>query len=389
MNLSAMSSELQSLVIASCLDYVLSNLKDVVVIIPEAWEFIPRGRKSPVTLSAEAYVRKGATLGNFLWIDSQDLAGVHTPILKQTHVFLLGVQREINEIKRTIAHLHGPAKPKPDEIAQLGLGQFIACYGSTAVTTYVQPWWMSEAAARASAMGSTQHAVQEAAKHYKPTPVGRPLPPLPSTAQAIITDIEDPMDAELRRENERLTVENADLRTRIGRLEDARNSALEHAPGDATDWYLPSPSATRLMEESTRPGPVSTIDVSTIAGPAEIDALYATIRNRLLNDVPVLQRIQQLAPEIVVELTPRVITIEGSSPRGRLARVVAQGFCNAGKKNGEIREEINRSGSEIVSSRMSEYLDEFVTQGYLCRTEGGRYQKAPGLKVSTRELTAV
>jgi hypothetical protein len=44
----------------------------------------------------------GGGLGNYLWLDSQDIAGVDKKILKQVPVWILGVQREANEIKRTL-----------------------------------------------------------------------------------------------------------------------------------------------------------------------------------------------------------------------------------------------------------------------------------------------
>jgi hypothetical protein len=196
MDLSAFSSEMQGLIIASCLENVYRSSHNTIVIVPEAWEFMPRARKSPVNYAAELFIRKGGALKNYLWIDSQDLAGVHTPVLKQVQIWLLGVQREINEVKRTLAHIHGVKKPKVDAVAGLGLGQFIACMGQQAITTYVQPTWLTEGAAQQIAQG---------AKLYE----SRPAPQ------------EDPMDAKLAEENERLREEIAGLHKRIAEMEDA------------------------------------------------------------------------------------------------------------------------------------------------------------------------
>jgi len=357
MYLGEMSSELQALVIASCLDFVMATMKDVIVIVPEAWEFIPRGRKSPVTLSAESYVRKGAALRNYLWIDSQDLAGVHTPVLKQTQVFLLGVQREINEIKRTIAHLHGPAKPKPDAIARLGLGQFIACWGSSATPTYVMPWWMDERDARAFALGDDHVLI-------------KPQPPK-----------EDPMDTQLREENERLKQEVADLRA-------ALNSATVRMDRMATQYGAPAPptAAVDLARESVRPGPSGNGGL-----PGTYEEVYAHIRNMLLADGQMLAavaKVQASRPEIVIELRPRMISYDGSSAKGRIAKMIADGLLDEPCKPGVIIKEFKRTGGEIHPSRLSNYLSEFVSDGMLIRDDG-LYQKAPGLKVTKTELQAL
>jgi len=354
MDLSGMTSELQALVIASCLDFVMEFQRDVTVIVPEAWEFIPRGRKSPVTLSAESYVRKGAALGNFLWIDSQDLAGVHTPILKSTHVFLLGVQREINEIKRTIAHLHGPAKPKPDQIAQLGLGQFVACHGSTAVTTYVQTWWAQPAAAQEAARTGGRAGVHDSV-----------LIDVPRRQE------EDPMDAELKRQNDQLKIDNRELQRQVREL----TARLDKIPiTERRDWDA----------EPDAPSPPSS------SGSLPVDWLQQ-VRTKLLADAQVLAavaRIRELRPEIVIDVTPTTISYDGGSPKGRLAKMIRDGIMNEPVKPGVLIAEYKRTGSEVHPSRLSEYLGEFVQNGWVIRLEG-MYQKSPVCKVTTRELQAV
>lgn len=155
MNLGSITEAMQHLVIRSVLTWVLANGSKTAVVIPEAWKFIPQSRGTPVKLAAEAYVRQGAAMRNFLWLDSQDLGGIDKGILRSVSVWLLGVQREANEIKRTLDNIPGiPSKPKPSEIATLGLGEFFACWADKRVKTYVQPVWMEEGEAHSVAMGS-------------------------------------------------------------------------------------------------------------------------------------------------------------------------------------------------------------------------------------------
>jgi hypothetical protein len=64
-------------------------------------------------------------------------------------VWILGVQREANEIKRTLDNIPaGIAKPSKADIATLELGQFFACWGKHAVRTYAQPAWMGKDTSR-------------------------------------------------------------------------------------------------------------------------------------------------------------------------------------------------------------------------------------------------
>lgn len=153
MDVTRLSMGLQSLVIASVIDWVHQREKNTIVIIPEAWKFIPEGRSSAVKRSAERLIREGAALKNFVWIDSQDLRGIDKTIVRSVTVWLFGVQREKNEVLNTLNSL--PALPKPSATDIMGLkkGQFFVTYGDRLVKTYVRPAGMEAEQARAIARG--------------------------------------------------------------------------------------------------------------------------------------------------------------------------------------------------------------------------------------------
>ncbi len=148
-------SEVQSLVIMSVLEEILYNFKDVIVVIPEAWKFIPQERGNPCKLIVEEFIRQGATNKNYLWIDSQDMSGVDKTPLKQISEWILGCQPEKNEAKHTFDQLPIPKSTKPeiDRIMSLGKGIFI--YASRDLTTevYVQPFWLDDERSKKIALG--------------------------------------------------------------------------------------------------------------------------------------------------------------------------------------------------------------------------------------------
>src|SRR5271163_3119487 len=150
---------LQALVIRSVTDRIRQHLEGTINIIPEAWKFAPKFRGSPVRLAAEEYVREAAAMKNFLWIDSQDLAGVADVLMRQVGVWLFGVQRATREIWRALEHMPEglPAKrPRPADIATLSKGQFYVCFGKEMYKVYVQPAWMEAAHAEAIARGEEE-----------------------------------------------------------------------------------------------------------------------------------------------------------------------------------------------------------------------------------------
>ena len=146
MNLERFSEEAQSLIIQSVADEVLKTMKGVIIVIPEAWKFLPQKYNNPCKRVVESYIRQGATNKNFVWIDSQDMAGVDKIPLKQISTWILGYQSERNEVKHTLDQISLPKKmkPKEEEIMSLRKGHFfLSCYEGV-FNIYVQPIWLSD-----------------------------------------------------------------------------------------------------------------------------------------------------------------------------------------------------------------------------------------------------
>jgi hypothetical protein len=138
MDLSGMCLETQHLVIASTIEYAFSFLDHVVVIIPEAWETIPQGKMTPVKWVAQQFIRKGAAIGNYLWLDSQDIAGIDKTPLRQCDNWLMGRMKEAHEVERILKQLLGLKVPKED-IQTLPVGHFYAAIGNEVKKVYVLP----------------------------------------------------------------------------------------------------------------------------------------------------------------------------------------------------------------------------------------------------------
>lgn len=170
MDLERFKEETQSIIIRSVLDEILKNFKNITVVIPEAWSFIPQKYSNPVKRSAERYIRQGATNNNFLFLDSQEITGTDKTILKQVSTWILGYQREINEIQRTMDQIPLPKsqKPKAEDIASLKLGHFFVATKEFTKKVYVQPSWMSPKLARKIAKGLADiSTIEEPVKNIK------------------------------------------------------------------------------------------------------------------------------------------------------------------------------------------------------------------------------
>lgn len=163
-------SEVQSLIIRSVLEEVLYKFKDVVIVIPEAWKFIPQDRGNPCKLMVEEFIRQGAASGNYIWIDSQDMTGVDKTPLKQISEWILGYQSEKNEVKHTLEQIPLPKaqKPKEDDIMSLGTGIFYIATRDRTIKTYVQPFWLDDERAKKVAMGKLKISELDAPENMTP-----------------------------------------------------------------------------------------------------------------------------------------------------------------------------------------------------------------------------
>jgi hypothetical protein len=346
MDLSALVPEMQHLVIRSAITWVLDKEKDTVVVVPEAWKFLPQGRGTPVKLAAESYIRQAAGLHNYLWLDSQDIAGVEKIILKSVPVWILGVQREANEVKRTLDQIPaGIKKPKPDQVATLGLGQFFACHGTEVKRVYVQPVWMNDAQARQVADGSLP---VDVASKLSP----RPEHVVPFTAtQLQACRINPPAKPQPESEPDMSQVE----------------VKLDKLITLLTAQQQPQPALLPHVE------PPAGIPAAVLTGDEE--SLYQRFKARLLKESPEILQVLLARPEIHVKVERHVIEAGGDTLRGRLALLIRGGFFDEPKSTSAALKELARKGHETAPPNVYRELDALASMGFLT-IEGGENKTA-------------
>jgi len=155
MNLERFTEEVQSLIIQSVAEEILTTMKDTIIVIPEAWKFLPQKYNNPCKRAVESFIRQGATNNNYVWIDSQDMAGVDKIPLKQISTWILGYQSERNEVEHTLDQIPLPSKmkPKSEEIMTLRIGHFYLSSYDGVLKVYVLPLWLSKEKAKDIAKG--------------------------------------------------------------------------------------------------------------------------------------------------------------------------------------------------------------------------------------------
>lgn len=364
MDLAAVPSTMQHLVIKSSIDWLLEHGTETVVVVPEAWKFIPQGRGTPVKLSAMAYIRQGAALGNYLWLDSQDIGGVDKELLRSVPVWILGVQREANEIKRTLANIpDSVAKPKASDIATLEVGQFIACWGKYAIRTYVQPAWLSAHDAVNVARGEI---------------AAVPPPPrrLPARSeQSVSVDAMTEFVARGQRAQAAVDAAIAEATEGSKEMNAAQEKKLDDLIGTVARLATalerrPPLAASASVQNGPPPPAMPKAREQTTVGGLDGEQLYQSLKSRLIAEAtqdPQILEVLVRRPEIRVRVERAVITVDGDALQGRLARLLLDGFFDDSKTSAHAHAELQRRGFATALPNVSRELAELARLGFLTR----------------------
>jgi len=359
MDLTAYTEEMQMLVIRSVVEWIHEHEEGVITVMPEAWKFIPESRMTPVKLAAERLIREGAGLRNFIWMDSQDIAGIWKTMLRAATVWIVGVQREQNEVKRTLANIpEDTEKPKAAQVMKLGRGQFFACFGETIKHVYVQPAWLNEAQARAVALGSI---TADVAAEQKPQPKRKEETPAmvthdDSLSPGLISALVERL-AELTGAVEELSAQLA---------REGRNAARPVASA-APDKSKPAPAA-----------------------PVDVEAIVKEVIKRLpkmpaaTGDTSTLA-LSETVYEVEVRKRREVIKMDADTLPGRIAVLLHEGFFDDAPKGATVVwKEVQRRGFTGANNVQRE-LVKLAEKGFLTRESGEGFKAVVGMKVNIIE----
>lgn len=344
--------ELQVLVIASTLEWIHKHEQGVITVIPEAWKFIPQGRNTPVRMVAEKLLREGAALKNYVWIDSQDMAAVDKMLLRGCPVWLIGVQREANEIKRALSNMPaGLKKPNAGDVATLEIGQFFACYGREIRKTYVQPAWMTESAA-----------IQIAQGRLSVHDVAPPQTSEPGKNEEDDMEWKERFEEEKRRAD-KLSKEVDELERRLDEIE--RTGRQEFKP-----VAIAKPAA------SESKAGYCGADCSAPSEERLVNAVLAQIRRD-----PLLVKLSQESPAVEVKVNRAIVNLDDSSLAGKIAALIADGFCASAFDFTKLKQELVRRGldGKTPNVRISQAINDYIRMGIFWRSGSG-WELAPGAK---------
>jgi len=365
MDLEALTPAVQQLVIAATVDWLMEGhlTVPVIVVLPEARDFIPEDRRTPAKLALENLIRKGARVSRYLWLDSQALTGLDMDVCRSIGTWFFGCQQLDLEIRRVGKMVPG-RKLKPDDVRGLALGQFLLVQGEDVKRVYVQPAWLPEAYAHDVATGKTGYAE-------------------PQIVRFKTNREEKDVDAKERKEyDERLKRVEHDLGVAIKSAQDWKAKyEAEHARAEANARTAAANAVDRI-KATPKPGPVTGVSdlepgaMRTVLHTAE--GLSMSLPDPANNREHIDLRVTRDTPSLKVH--ERVVTVEAQQDthRGKLALLIADGFFATPRKQADVAGELKTRGwgdYKGGNSRVVLYknLQEMTGFGFF-RYDGSNYE---------------
>lgn len=380
MDLENVTKSVQQLIVAAVLDRLMEHPQHVVVVLPEARNFIPSATATPATRSADDFVREGAKLGMFLWVDSQSLTGVDQQVIRNFGLSLHGRQTSDLEIDRIVKAI-GAGVSKAT-IKKLGLGEFLLEDKDGVRKVYAQPAWVSEVYARCVAKGEmpdyARHAEEQReawSRHHKPK--------------------EDPKVDEKERkkyEDEAVRLHNyiADIEGQM--LDLKKQVKAEHDRAEANAKVAADYAVERIVTGPVLTGgTASREDVARARIGVGIDPLPATTGTE--SGAPLGEQRADLhvwvkEPKLTVHVQEVHLEASGDDLRGRIARMVADGYLDERRTIGNIgREILKRGGRDYTGGSqptLKRELVELADMGFFTRASNTEFVTNPEAKARVR-----
>lgn len=344
MDLEGIRSSVQQLIVAAVLDQLMSHPRPVVVVLPEARDFIPSDRSTPAKLAADQFVRRGAKLELYLWIDSQSLTGVDQQVLRNFGLSLHGRQTSDLEISRIVKAVGNGVTAA--DVKSLRLGEFLLEDQDGVRRVYAQPAWLGDGAAMTVARGRTR---VEAVLHLKP---------------------------EIKEETKVEDKERKDYDDKIAELEHDLRGAGQ-AIADLRDTLA---EAERRAEANARAAAANAVEkIHAMPRVHNIRSVPEAIVPSLpdgVERVKVDLHVAHETPDLTVHV--RVVRREASTedPSGRAAFLVAQGFFDQRRSVNEACAEFRQRGwgdwkGGSGWNNMDRMLGKLASEGFLRNVEKG------------------
>jgi len=344
------SLEAQQLIVKNAFEDALRIYKrNLILVIDEAFKFLPQGYSSAATRAVMNVITQGAKTGLYVWIATQFLAVTDKDPLKACAVKFLGTQDHITEVKHTLDLIpEARGKFTADDIMKLKLGHWILVRKRPPFVgvVYSLPVGVPENVGRQVAQGklTPEHVRDSFLKpKLKVLEVNDDLvwkerfEELEKKHKQLLEQFEyvKSENAKLKAELEDKTKTNSYLAEQIAKFETFRQALFD---------LLPKPEA-----------------ATTSAVPSDVTVQYTI-------------------PTLTVQVVRKPLVLNTDNAQGRLALLYSEGFFDREERTvSSVQDEMIRRGWPR-DPRLSSFLDEMCSWGYLRKRRTDRWLYKAAIK---------
>lgn len=118
------------------------------------------------------------------------------------------------------------------------------------------------------------------------------------------------------------------------------------------------------------------------------EALYQAIKQRLIAEAaedPQLLEVLVRQPEIRVKVERHTLSVDGDSLRGRVARLIVEGYFDDARSPGNVQEELKARGFNAPAPNVGKELAELARLGFFTKNNKW-FRLVPSMKRAVQEV---
>ena len=101
-------------------------------------------------------------------------------------------------------------------------------------------------------------------------------------------------------------------------------------------------------------------------------------------EAPAIVKVLATRPELEITVTRKTLTFDEYSGKGRIARLLKEGFFQEPKSPSQVRTALKRTGPDMNTANIGRALDDFTRDGFVT-DEGSGYREVAGMLVNVIE----
>ncbi|MGB9672098.1 MAG: hypothetical protein ACPLZY_03010 [Candidatus Norongarragalinales archaeon] len=375
------SLEAQQLIVKNAFEDLLRVYKRKTIgVIDEAFKFLPQGYSSAATRAVMNVITQGAKTGLYVWMATQFLAVTDKDPLKACAVKFLGTQDHITEVKHTLDLIpEARGKFSADDIMKLKLGHWILVRKRPPFVGVVY----------SLPVGVPENVGVEVAKGVR----------TPEFVRDSFLKPKMEVDEEMWKEKyEQLEKRFADIRTQIynelkkefeGKIEEERQKAFREALQKVEEikkqWNIQGYQqtiATLKDDKAVLEAELKKLEPLKALKEAFVKAFGYPLGFEPSSSVPSEVTVQREVPALTVQVIRKPLVLSTDNAQGRLALLYAEGFFDSEERTvSAVQKEMIRRGWP-KDPRLSGFLDEMCSWGYLRKRRTDRWLYRSAMKSS-------